>query len=120
MIGAASKGWTSLKQVQAKVELRNLFGTPAQDRKVLGNISIRPTSFRFTGFSEYTFVDPFGDKTEKPLILDETLKAEKTNADGIAVFDISLERFASGTYTFNFAAEGFDAGAGVVYTRTTV
>ena len=112
LIGATSKGWTSLKQVQAKVELQNLFGTPAQDRKILGNISVKPTSFRFAEFNEYVFMDPFGDIAEKPLTLDETLKAAKTNADGIAVFDISLERFVAGTYTFEFAAEGFDQGGG--------
>ena len=121
LIGAAPKGWTSLQQVQAKVELRNLFGTPARDRKVLGNISVRPTSFRFADFNEYTFIDPFGDKAEKPLTLDEKLKATKTNADGVAIFDISLERFARGTYTFEFAAEGFDAGGGrSVYAHNTM
>ena len=112
LVGAAKKGWTSLKNVQAKVELQNLFGTPAQNRKVVGNISVRPTSFKFTAFNEYTFIDPFGDNVEKPLALDETLTATKTNANGLAEFDISLERFVRGTYTFEFVAEGFDAGGG--------
>ena len=116
-----NRAWVSAKTLRADITLTNLFGTPAQDRKVEARINVQPTSFWFKEFKDYTFTDPFQDKDKKPLRLEEYLPGTKTDADGHAFFDISLDRFAQGTYRFEFNVEGFEAGGGrSVSARNTI
>jgi len=112
LVGAEKKGWVSAKSIRAAVTLENLFGTPARDRKVVGRISVRPTAFKFKEYENYTFNDLFKDKQKRPLRIEETFAPVKTDADGLAGFDISLERFTQGTYRLDFGVEGFEAGGG--------
>ncbi len=107
----ASKGWYNNKSVTAKISLNNLFGIPAQDRKVSGRVIITPTSFSFKDYASYTFSSPFTDK-QTALRSDESLESQKTDADGVASFDIDLQRYQEGTYRLKFITEGFDQAGG--------
>ena len=106
------QGWTSNKTLRAEVRLQNLFGTAAQDRKVTGRISLSATQFKFAEYDGYTFTDPYYDPEKRPLQLREELEAQKTNADGVAVFDIPVDRFDRGTYQLTLFVEGFEPGGG--------
>ena len=106
------QGWSSSKTLRAEVRLQNLFGTAAQDRKVTGRISVRAAQFKFAEYDGFTFTDPYYDPEKRPLQLQEELEAQETNADGVAYFDIPLDRFDRGTYQLNLQIEGFEPGGG--------
>ena len=112
LVGAPLRGWTTAKTLTARVGLKNLFGSPAQDRRVQARISVQPAHFRFAEFADYHFTDAFTDADRNPLRLDEALAPAVTDADGLARFDIPLNRFREGTYQLDFFVEGFDPAGG--------
>ena len=112
LAGVDDKAWVSAKTIRANITLKNMFGTPAQDRKVAGRITVQPSSFWFKEYKDYRFTDPFHDKDKKPLRIEEYLPETKTDADGLAFFNISMDRFSQGTYRFDFNVEGFESGGG--------
>ncbi len=103
-----TEGWVSPKELKAAISLHNLFGSPAQDRRVSGRIRLTPASPSFKEFSGYDFFDPSQAKKSFTETLDDT----KTDAEGAASFDMPLERFAEGTYRLELTAEGFEAEGG--------
>ncbi|VAW64596.1 Large extracellular alpha-helical protein [hydrothermal vent metagenome] len=121
LLSVKEKGWNTQEKIITEVILKNLFGTPAQDRRVTGRVMIQPAAYYFKGYTAYTFDDPFEGKDNKPLRLDEMLKEQKTDANGLAEFEIDLKRFRSGTYRLQFIAEGYDqAGGRSVVTENAV
>jgi len=112
LLDAEKKGWYSRDRIVADIKLENLFGTPAQNRKVSGRVKVQPTGFKFKEYKDYVFYDPFSNVKDKPLSIDETLEDTTTDAEGRASFDISLARFDKGTYTLNFSVEGFEPDGG--------
>lgn len=105
-------GWLNPDKIKAKVELWNLFGTPAADRRVTGKVILKPKSFHFKQYQQYTFIDPLLDPKKTPKVVTEDLADTKTNNQGAAEFDLGLERFGKSTYELTFFAEGFEAGGG--------
>lgn len=112
LVDVGDIGWSTKEKISANVFLKNLFGVPAQERKMTGRIIITPASFSFKKYEDYTFTDPTLSKDKRPLNLDEYLEERKTDVDGKANFDIDLQRFREGTYNIQFIAEGFDQGGG--------
>jgi len=112
LLDLPKQGWTSEKSLRAEVRLENLFGTAAQERKVTGRISVRATRFKFTEFTGYIFTDPYYDPEKPPLQLREDLQPQKSDAEGIAYFDIALDRFDRGTYQLELHVEGYEPGGG--------
>ncbi|UPT74298.1 MAG: transglycosylase domain-containing protein [Elusimicrobiota bacterium] len=109
---AEGGGWVSPKELKASVSLRNLFGTPAENRRVAAGIRLTPAAPRFKDFADWSFHDPLEAKKS----FSEALDDATTDADGSASFDMPLERFAEGTYRLELTAEGYEAegGRGVV------
>ncbi|GLQ31069.1 alpha-2-macroglobulin family protein [Litoribrevibacter albus] len=112
LIPNLSKGWFNQEQIQAQIELKNLFGTPAQDRKVSATLDLTPSEFYFSQFKGYRFVDPLRDEQAQLRVINERLTDQTTDADGYAKFDLLLNQYAKGTYRLHFEAEGFEAGGG--------
>jgi hypothetical protein len=104
----AGDGWISPRGLKAKVALHNLFGTPAADRRVTGEISLSVRYPSFKGYRDYKFYDPLAAKESHV----ESLGEMTTDAKGEAVFDIDLSKFKAATYSLMFLAEGFEAGGG--------
>ncbi|MDI1352796.1 MAG: alpha-2-macroglobulin family protein, partial [bacterium] len=105
-------GWTSPTDLKAKVNLWNLYGAPAANRKVSGKILLTPQQIQFSKYPEYIFSDPLFDPKKPPKTFTETLKDTKTNDKGEAEFNLNLERFEKATYQLTFFAEGFEAEGG--------
>lgn len=121
LLGLKDKGWTSEKNLKAQVKLENLFGTPAQERKVTGRMNVRATNFTFEEYQDYTFVDPYYDPKKQRMEIDEILESQQTDPDGLAHFILPLERFDQGTYLLTFSTEGFEPGGGrSVWAQNTV
>lgn len=108
---ARAQGWVKPDALDAKVDLQNLFGTPAQNRRVTAEMRLSPWFPAFAGFEDYQFTDPQAAKTG----FTETLGDATTGEDGKALLDLGLQRFAKATYRVALTAQGFepDGGRGV-------
>lgn len=108
----APKGWIKTDDVQGLVSLQNLFGAPAQDRRIEGELTLNPTGFNFKAFADYTFIDPYLDPEKPTRAIREKLPAQRSDTEGKASFELPLKRFDQGTYRLTFSADGYESGGG--------
>jgi alpha-2-macroglobulin len=104
-------GWLSPTDLSAQLQLDNLFGTPAQQRRISARFELVPTSFQFTEYKDYQFVALDQDDKARERIT-ENLTDQLTDANGQAHFNLPLAQYSGGTYRLLFHAEGFDGGGG--------
>ncbi len=102
------KGWTSLETLQAQVALMNLFGMPAEKRRVVSKLSLSPYSPHFKEYEDYYFVDPH--QTDKSF--DVTLEESETDEKGESNFDIDLSKYNAATYRLQLTTQGYEAEGG--------
>jgi len=102
-------GWVKVQDLKALVNLRNLFGAPAEDRLIKGRITLTPQQPYFKGFDQYEFTR--FDQSQVQMQKDE-LKDLKTDAKGEAEFELKLSAFDAPYFSLRFDAEGFEAEAG--------
>ncbi|HXA09509.1 MAG TPA: alpha-2-macroglobulin, partial [Chthoniobacterales bacterium] len=108
----APRGWIDPKDVQAFVTLRNLYGTPASNRRIASQLELAPRNFSFDEFKGYTFHDPLRDGKEERSGQTVDLGDQTTDAEGKATIALNLERFADATYEMTFSTQGFEAEGG--------
>src|SRR5262249_36947940 len=102
------KGWIKPDQLSAVVSAENLFGTPAQQRKVEGTMVLRPYFPSFAQYPGYQFFDPQRAKEG----YDESLSDQTTDAQGQATFKLDLTKYERATYQLSFLARAFEPGSG--------
>ncbi|RYZ82750.1 MAG: alpha-2-macroglobulin family protein, partial [Proteobacteria bacterium] len=103
-----TEGWVKPKDLKGLVSLKNLFGTPAEARRVVGEVALTPTHPYFRAYKEFSFVALKGDEKS----FTETLSNAETDSAGEASFDLDLERFGTSLYNLRFNAEGYEATGG--------
>ena len=104
----ALEGWVSPDGLKARVQLTNLFGTPAENRRIKATLMLSPTLPSFSKFRDYQFFDPM--QAKEPLT--ENLEDGETSEHGESEFELPLSRFSSATYRLRFIAQGFEAEGG--------
>ncbi|WP_027359799.1 alpha-2-macroglobulin family protein [Desulforegula conservatrix] len=105
-------GWALPENLSANVTLKNLFGSPAQNRKVKGKLILQPTGFSFDKYPGYVFTDPLTVK-DKPLkAVIQEIEESVTDSNGQTEVKLDLGRFEKGTYRMTLSLEGFDEGGG--------
>lgn len=109
------EGWVSPDELKGRVNLQNLFGTPAIDRRVTGALTLAPAYPAFSSFRDYTFYDPQRSKES----FNEKLADIKTNDKGEAEWDLNPKRFTRATYRLLLVAQGFEAEGGRSVTAET-
>jgi uncharacterized protein YfaS (alpha-2-macroglobulin family) len=103
-----SEGWLNPKELKATVNAQNLFGTPAENRRVSAEITLSPAFPAFKRYPDYKFYDPQRAKegyTDK-------LNDQTTDDKGDAHFDPGLGKYAKATYRLHFVARAFEAQGG--------
>ena len=110
-----AEGWVTPADLTARINLQNLFGTPAENRRVTANMTLSPAYPAFPSFRDYTFYDPQRAKEG----ITEKLKDGKTDDKGESEFDLNLARFVRATYRLHFVAQGFEADGGRGVTAET-
>lgn len=107
-----AEGWVSPAALKGRVQLMNLFGTPATNRRLSASVTLSPAFPAFRQYPDYRFVDPLRAKNT----FTDRLQDQQSDGKGEAEFDLNLERFDKATYRLRFAVEGFEAegGRGVV------
>ena len=106
------RGWLRPGSHFARVTLENLFGTPAQRRRVRGTLELRPMSPRFAEHPEFVFTDPFRDPDAPPRTVTLELAEMLTDGDGAAHLPFDLGKYTNGIYRLLLTAEGFESGGG--------
>ncbi len=101
-------GWVSPKGLKAMASVQNLFGTPAQHRRVSGTLTLRPAYPAFRAYPDFSFYD---DLTARQSHVDE-LGDQESDAQGAATFDLRLERFESATYQAHVLLKAFEPEGG--------
>lgn len=105
---ARETGWVSPNGLRARVSLQNLFGTPAQDRRVTATLTLAPAAPALPDFPGYAFYDPALAKKS----FSSPLAEARTDAEGRAELDLDLARFSAATYRATLSVEGFEAAGG--------
>ncbi len=102
------EGWVRPENLSSTVTLTNLFGTPAEGRKVRAQLTLSPAVPSFSRMRDYTFYDPLTAKEGAA----EALPEVTTDERGEAHFDLQLQRWKAASYRLSLAAEGFEADSG--------
>ena len=112
---APERGWVRPGAHTARVNLENLFGTPAQNRRVRATLELTPASPRFEAHEEFVFTDPYRDPDAARRSVSLELEATATDANGVAQLPFDLAQYDNGIYRLLVTAEGFetDGGRGV-------
>ncbi len=105
-------GWILPKDVHADVTLKNLYGTPATNRRIVSKLTLDPTGFGFAEYRDYAFYDRLAESNKDVKWQSVELGEKNTDDKGAAQIDLDLERFSDATYSMNFYAEGFEAEGG--------
>ncbi len=100
--------WQDVKDLGLLVNVKTLFGTAAQDRRVRTTFTLSPSLPSFAGYADFNFFDPNTPQNQYPDALPEL----STNVDGNAQFPLDLSAFAPGVYSLSIYAEAFEAGSG--------
>lgn len=102
-------GWVKPEELNASVVVENLFGTPAQDRRVSTKLFLTPTYFKFKNYSSYNFYDArYMKKSRFEMVLEDV----NTNENGIAKLNLLLQEHERASYMLDIVTEAFEAGAG--------
>lgn len=103
-----TEGWVAPTDLKGRVQLNNLFGTPATNRRISASVTLSPAFPAFRQYADYRFVDPLHAKNS----FTDRLQDRQSDDKGSAEFELNLERFEKATYRLRFAAEGFEAEGG--------
>jgi len=101
-------GWVTPEDLNAQIELENLFGTPAAGRRVRASMRLSPALISFESLRDWQFRDPQLAKEG----FSENLSDQQTTEEGRATFDLNLQRFARATYRVSLLVEGYEADGG--------
>lgn len=103
-----NEGWLNPKDLKANINVQNLFGTAAENRRVTAILTLSPAYPAFSAYKDFMFYDPLRAKegyTEK-------LSDATTSAEGIAEFKLDLEKYTKATYRLHILAQAYEAGGG--------
>ncbi|MCG8710636.1 alpha-2-macroglobulin family protein [Brenneria sp. 4F2] len=102
------QGWVKPSELQANIDVQNLFGTPAQDRRVASKLTLHPTYPRFDAFPDYAFYENRQNRDS----FETELEDRVTDAQGAATIPLDLNAYADATYQLQLLSEAFVAGGG--------
>ncbi len=102
-------GWLKPQELHAFISLKNMFGTPAENRLVKADLTLSPTVPLFKEFKDYTFTN-LNPKDEQ--IFTENLGEQKTNDKGEAEFVLNLTKYQASLFSLRLNVEGFESEGG--------
>lgn len=103
-----AEGWVHPKALSATVRAMNLFGTPAENRRVTATLTLSPAFPAFRSHPDYSFYDPLRAKEG----YSEQLADGQTDAQGEARFDLGLAKYSKASYRVHLLARAFEAEGG--------
>lgn len=104
----STEGWVRPQDLKALIDVQNLFGTPAPQRKVQATMTLTPAFPSFSAHADYGFYLPQHDGEHQ----EDELGEQETDDDGKTEFDLRLSRFAPATYQVQVLAKAFEPEGG--------
>ncbi|WP_423186663.1 alpha-2-macroglobulin family protein [Alishewanella sp. d11] len=102
-------GWLTPEALALNVQLDNLFGSAAQQRRVTARYMLIPSAFHFAQYPDYHF----GLKNADNLVRQrDNLAEQQTDSAGQVSFDLPLQRFSAGQWRLQLYIDGFDGAGG--------
>ena len=112
LVGDISEGWIAQKNLQARVLLRNLYGSAAAGHRVRGKLTLMPSAFGFAKYPDFNFVDPHLDPNAQRKSYELDLPDGDTNENGESIFALDAVGMEPSAYQLSFLAEGFEKEGG--------
>ena len=103
-----AEGWVSPSELKGIVNVQNLFGTPATNRRVEATLTLQPAYPAFRSYPDHRFYDPLRAKEG----YSDKLAEGTTDNEGNALFELGLDRYARATYRLHFLARAFEPEGG--------
>ena len=103
-----AEGWISPKDLKTRVNVQNLFGTPAPNRRVDAALTLAPAFPAFRSHPDYSFFDPSRAKESFGADLEKGTSDDQGNAE----FDLGLQRYAQATYQLHVLVKAFEPEGG--------
>ncbi len=104
----APEGWITPKDLKTRVNVQNLFGTPAPNRRVDAALTLAPAFPAFRSYPDYSFFDP--SRAKESFRAD--LETGTTDDQGNAEFALGLQRYAQATYQLHVLVKAFEPEGG--------
>jgi len=101
-------GWVRPDRLKGIVDVHNLFGTPAANRRVEASLTLNPTFPAFNNWTDYQFFDLHHAKDGYTTQLQDG----HTDDQGHAEFDLDLKKYADATYRLDFLAKAYEPEGG--------
>jgi uncharacterized protein YfaS (alpha-2-macroglobulin family) len=103
-----TEGWVRPQDLQALIDVQNLYGAPAEARQVTAELTLKPALPAFKKFHDYHFYDPHYAQQSYT----DTLTPTTTDTSGHAVLPLGLEKYQNATYQLDLTAQAFEAAGG--------
>lgn len=103
-----TEGWVKPQDLSLRVNVQNLFGTPAQSRRVDAKLKLSPVLPYFKTYADYRFFD----ETKDQRVQQEELQSVETDEHGNANIDLQLQRYESATYQLDVVTRAFEPEGG--------
>jgi hypothetical protein len=101
-------GWVKPDKLKGLVDVHNLFGTPAANRRVEASLILNPSFPAFRNWTDYQFYDLRHAKEGYTTKLQDG----HTDTQGHVEFDLDLKKYADATYRLDFLAKAYEAAGG--------
>ncbi|RQO36440.1 alpha-2-macroglobulin [Herminiimonas sp. KBW02] len=105
---ASTEGWLHPRDLKVVVNAQNLFGTPAENRRVTADLILSPAFPAFKQYPDYRFYDP---QRAKEGYTDQ-LGDQQTDQKGDSTFDLGLAKYAKATYRLQFLTRAYEPQGG--------
>ena len=112
ILGQKPRGWLKPGDLICEVSLENLFGTPAESRRIEGQLQLTPTSIRMSEYPGYLFNDPLRESGSVIQPVNRPLAPATTDQTGMARLPLELGQYDKGIYRLTVYTEGFEQGGG--------
>lgn len=114
VVNLPRKGWFTGPTLINELKIQNLFGVPAQGRKVTSELTLSPMQFRFEDYNDVQFYShqEQNDSHDGLKRIEQNLPELVSDADGQASLEIDLSNFRKGSYRLNIQSEGYEASGG--------
>jgi alpha-2-macroglobulin len=101
-------GWVAPADLKANVNVQNLFGTPAENRRLEASLTLTPAFPAFARYPDYRFYDPQRAKDG----YNDVLKPISTDLKGVASFELGLQKYVNATYRMHVLVRAFEPQGG--------
>lgn len=102
------QGWVKPSELKANIDVQNLFGTPAQNRRVASKLTLRPIYPSFTQYPDYQFYENRNNSEG----FETDLEDQTTDDSGLAEIKLDIGAYADATYQLQLIADAFETGSG--------